>query len=281
MKLEQSFSVQAPLAEVWSALIDAERVAPCLPGAEITERGEDGEYRGTFSVKLGPATAAYAGVLKIESADEAARVATMTAKGTDKRGQGGASATIVNRLHEDGDGTRVEVEADFTITGRLASFGRGGMIEDISRRLLQDFASCLQASLVATPAEALPAEEAPEAPPEEPATPSEEALADAAAASAGAAVSQAAVAATPPPEAESPSEAPVAPAGAPAAEGGGPAQAAEAPAAPRTESVAPPSAPSPQAATPPAAQAKPLSGFALFMTVLRGRLRRLFRRRRD
>jgi uncharacterized protein len=276
MKLEQSFSVQAPVAEVWSALIDVERVAPCLPGAEIIERGDDGEYRGTFSVKLGPASAAYAGVLKLESADEAARVTTMSAKGTDKRGQGGASATIVSRLAEQDGATRVDVEADFTITGRLASFGRGGMIEDISRRLLEDFARCLQATLVGTPPEAVEAEPEPVQPAAaaEPApSPSDEALADAAAASAGAAASEAAVAATPPPDAESPSDQPVAPAQ--------PAPSEPEPAAPRTGSVAPPPSPRAQAAMPPApgAQAKPLSGFSLFLAVLRGRLRRLFRRR--
>jgi uncharacterized protein len=150
MKLEQSFSVPAPIDEVWSALVDVQRVAPCLPGAEITERKDDGSYAGTFTVKLGPTTAIYNGVLSLESLDPAAHVATMKARGTDKRGRGGASATIVSTMHEDGAGTVVDVATDFTITGRLASFGRGGMIQDISKRLLRDFADCLQASL-ATP----------------------------------------------------------------------------------------------------------------------------------
>ena len=72
MKLEQSFDVDAPLDAVWAALIDVQRVAPCLPGAEVTEVGEDGTYNGTFSVKIGPATASYRGTLKIEEVDEAA-----------------------------------------------------------------------------------------------------------------------------------------------------------------------------------------------------------------
>lgn len=150
MKLEQSFSVAAPIDEVWSALVDVQRVAPCLPGAEITERKDDGSYAGTFTVKLGPTTAIYNGVLSLQSLDPAAHVATMSARGTDKRGRGGASATIVSTMREDGTGTVVDVATDFTITGRLASFGRGGMIQDISKRLLRDFADCLQASL-ATP----------------------------------------------------------------------------------------------------------------------------------
>ncbi len=147
MKLEQSFEVQAPIAHVWEALIDLERVAPCLPGASITDRDEDGTYHGEFKVKLGPTTASYRGTIKIEEAEEASHRATLKARGTDKRGQGGASATIVNTLSESGGGTRVDAVTDFTITGRLARFGRGGMIEDISNRLMRDFSTCLQSRI--------------------------------------------------------------------------------------------------------------------------------------
>ena len=147
MKMEQSFEVQAPLDQVWSALIDLERVAPCLPGAAITGHDDDGTYHGEFKVKLGPTTAAYKGTIKIESADEPTHTATLAAKGTDKRGQGGANATIVNTLHEIEGGTRVDAVTDFAITGRLARFGRGGMIEDISSKLLRDFAACLATRL--------------------------------------------------------------------------------------------------------------------------------------
>ena len=150
MKLEQSFEVAAPIEAVWAALIDLERVAPCLPGASITGHDEDGTYRGEFKVKLGPTTASYRGTVNIVEADEAAHRAVMRAKGTDKRGQGGASATIVNTLVQVDRGTRVDAVTDYAITGRLASFGRGGMIQDISNRLLGDFSTCLQAQL-ATP----------------------------------------------------------------------------------------------------------------------------------
>ena len=147
MKLEQSFQVDAPIEQVWEALNDLERVAPCLPGAAITDHDEDGTYHGTFQVKLGPTTANYRGTIKIEHADEEARQATLKARGTDKRGQGGASATIVNKLVEVDGGTRVDATTDFSITGRLARFGRGGMIEDISNRMLRDFSTCLQTRL--------------------------------------------------------------------------------------------------------------------------------------
>ena len=175
MKLEQSFEVAAPLERVWQTLIDVEHVAPCLPGAAVTGRNDDGSYNGTFTVKIGPTTASYTGRLEMESIDEASHTATMQAQGTDKRGQGGAKATIFSRVVPvDGAGTRVDVVTDYHITGRLARFGRGGMIEDISERLLREFATRLQSSLAAqqetvvsqpavteAPAVAAPVEDAP------------------------------------------------------------------------------------------------------------------------
>src|SRR5436305_10321755 len=148
MKLEQSFEVSAPVDRVWQALIDVEHVAPCLPGATVTGRNDDGSYSGAFTIKIGPTTASYTGKLQMESVDEESHTATMSAQGSDKRGQGGATATIISKLEAIGDdGTRVEVDTDYHITGRLARFGRGGMIEDISERLLKEFAQRLAQSL--------------------------------------------------------------------------------------------------------------------------------------
>jgi uncharacterized protein len=151
VKLEQSFEVRAPVQRVWDMLIDLERVAPCLPGAEITESGDDGSYRGSFTVKLGPTTAAYRGEVKLEEVDQAAHRVRMRANGQDKRGQGSAKATITSAVHEEDGLTRVDVETDFTLTGRMARFGRGGMIEDVSNRLMGDFAGCLQRSIEESP----------------------------------------------------------------------------------------------------------------------------------
>ena len=157
MKLEQSFEVDAPLERVWAALIDVEHVAPCLPGAAVTGRNDDGSYNGTFKVKIGPTSAAYSGKLLMEDIDEAAHTATMNASGTDKRGQGGAKALIVSKVTAAENGTTtVEVVTDYHITGRLARFGRGGMIEEISNRLLNQFANALQASLTGPEPEAEP-----------------------------------------------------------------------------------------------------------------------------
>jgi uncharacterized protein len=210
MKLEQSFTVAAPVEQVWDMLVDVERVAPCLPGAEITGQGPDGSYEGNFTVKLGPTTASYRGSLRMESLDEASRTATMHAKGTDKRGQGGANATIVSTMRQEGEETVVDVVTDFTITGRLARFGRGGMIEDISKRMMRDFSQCLQASMASEPAPAPAAAGAPAA--AAPVTPGEEA--DAAAASAGGAADEASAAteAAPTPPAPKPAPARAAPA---------------------------------------------------------------------
>jgi carbon monoxide dehydrogenase subunit G len=250
MKLEQSFEVQAPIDQVWAALIDLERVAPCLPGAAITQRDEDGTYHGTFQVKLGPATAAYRGTIKIDEADEAAHRATLKARGTDKRGQGGASATIVNTLSErDGGGTRVEAVTDFTITGRLAAFGRGGMMQDISNRMMRDFATCLQSRLGSEPPAAAPS---------------------GAEVTAGDAAPESVVAAEPEgaPPAAPDDPGPAATTAPPM--GGGPHA--------RPGGAAPP-APAP---TPPttAPAATPVKGFSLFFGVLWERIRRLFGRGR-
>ncbi len=147
MKLEQSFEIAAPLDEVFDALIDLERVAPCLPGAAITGRDDEGAYRGTIVIKLGPTTAPYNGTITIDAIDREAYTATLNARGTDKRGQGGATAIIVNRLSDVDGRTRVDAETDMNITGRLARFGRPGMVQDISNRMLKEFASCLQERL--------------------------------------------------------------------------------------------------------------------------------------
>ena len=148
MKLEQSFEVTAPLQRVWPALIDVERLAECLPGAAVSGRDDDGSYNGTFKVRIGPTSALYSGKLQMEEIDEDAHTATMRAAGTDKRGQGGAKATIIFSALEAGQtSTKVDVATDYQITGRLARFGRGGMLEEISNRLLGEFVESLQAML--------------------------------------------------------------------------------------------------------------------------------------
>ena len=141
MKLENEFTVPAPLEQAWEVLLDVERVAPCLPGAAI--EGSDGdEHKGTMTIKIGPITTRYSGTVKIEEADESARRAVMRAQARDQRGQGTAAATITSTMEEVEGGTRVHVETEMRVTGPAAQFGRGVM-QDVSAKLMGRFADCL------------------------------------------------------------------------------------------------------------------------------------------
>jgi len=142
VKIEDSFRVEVPVEEAWKVLLDLERIAPCLPGAQLTEVEGD-EYRGTVKIKVGPITAQYKGVAKIEEADEANRKVVLQAEGRDTRGQGNASATVVATLVPDGDGTTVNIDTDLNITGKVAQCGRGVMA-DVSSKLLGQFADNLK-----------------------------------------------------------------------------------------------------------------------------------------
>ena len=142
MKIEDNFRVEVPIEEAWKVLLDLERIAPCLPGAQLTEVEGD-EYRGTVKIKVGPITAQYKGVAKIEEADEANHKVVLQAEGRDTRGQGNASATVTATLVPDGGATTVNIDTDLNITGKVAQFGRGVMA-DVSSKLLGQFAENLQ-----------------------------------------------------------------------------------------------------------------------------------------
>ena len=148
MKLNNEFTVDVPVDDVWDVLLDLERITPCLPGASLTEETGEREYDGAMKVKLGPVTQQYKGTVKIQEADESAHRAVLRADGKDARGQGTASATIVSTLHDEGDGsTRVSVETDMQITGRAAQFGQG-IQQQVSEKLLGRFADCLEEEIV-------------------------------------------------------------------------------------------------------------------------------------
>lgn len=141
MKLENEFTVPAPVERAWEVLLDVERVAPCLPGAALT--GSEGdEHQGTMTIKIGPITTRYHGTVRIEEADESARRAVMRAQARDSRGQGTAAATITSTMETVDGGTRVHVETDMRVTGPAAQFGRGVM-QDVSAKLMGRFADCL------------------------------------------------------------------------------------------------------------------------------------------
>ena len=142
MKIEDSFRVDVPVEEAWKVLLDLERIAPCLPGAQLTEVEGD-EYRGTVKIKVGPITAQYKGVAQIVEADEANHRVLLKAEGRDTRGQGNASATVTATLVGDGASTTVNIDTDLNITGKVAQFGRGVMA-DVSSKLLGQFADNLK-----------------------------------------------------------------------------------------------------------------------------------------
>ena len=141
MKLKNDFEVPVGIDRAWEVLLDVEQVAPCLPGAKIT--GQEGDdYQGMMKLKIGPITSTYKGTVKIVEADEAAHKAVMRAQAKDARGQGTAAATITSTMESAGEGTKVEVETDMRVTGPAAQFGRGVM-QDISAKLMGQFADCL------------------------------------------------------------------------------------------------------------------------------------------
>jgi carbon monoxide dehydrogenase subunit G len=151
MKLDNEFTVPAPLDQAWAVLLDVERVAPCLPGAQVEPgANESGEYAGTMTIKIGPITSRYKGTVKIEQADVGARVAVMRAQAKDARGQGTAAATITSTMEETPDGTLVKVVTDMRITGPAAQFGRGVM-QDVSAKLMRQFADCLASEMSGPP----------------------------------------------------------------------------------------------------------------------------------
>jgi len=148
MKLNNEFTVDVPVEDVWNVLLDLERITPCLPGASLTEETGEREYDGAMKVKLGPVTQQYKGTVAIKEADESAHRAVLRADGKDARGQGTASATITSTLHDEGNGsTRVSVETDMQITGRAAQFGQG-IQQQVSEKLLGRFADCLEEEIV-------------------------------------------------------------------------------------------------------------------------------------
>jgi carbon monoxide dehydrogenase subunit G len=143
MKIENEFMVNAPVQQAWGAMLDLERIAPCLPGASIDEATDDEEYQGTMAIKLGPISARYRGTVSVEEADEENHRAVMKANGQETRGQGSASATITSTLYEENGSTRVHVETDMQVAGRVAQFGRG-IMQDVAEELMDRFSTCVE-----------------------------------------------------------------------------------------------------------------------------------------
>ncbi|MEU4519769.1 SRPBCC domain-containing protein [Amycolatopsis sp. NPDC024027] len=160
MRLDHEFTVPAPIGEVWQAVVDPERVAPCMPGATLT-KVEGDKFSGTVKVKLGPISLLYKGNGEFLEKDEAARKVTIKASGKDSRGAGTAAATVTLTLTETDGGTHGTVATDLAITGKPAQFGRG-LISEVGGKILDTFAGCLSRKL--GPAEEAAAEKPAAAP---------------------------------------------------------------------------------------------------------------------
>jgi uncharacterized protein len=154
MKIDNEFTVSVPIELAWQALTDLAEVSLCLPGARLTGV-EDEVYSGEVRVKLGPVVSEYAGTAQFAEKDDAVYRAVIDAKGRDSRGAGNASAVITMQLRGDGLRTVVSVDTDLKISGKIAQLG-GGMIAEVSQKLLGQFADCLEAKLAAPLSSELP-----------------------------------------------------------------------------------------------------------------------------
>jgi uncharacterized protein len=153
MKIVNQVPVSASVQETWRTLLDVPRVARALPGASIEPDLVDGAYRGRMKIKLGPVTAEYAGLARLQDSDEDDHIASFHVQGREVRGQGTAEATITIRVSAGADATRLEVQTDLQVTGRQAQIGRG-IMEEVAAGVLREFASRLERAIVGS--EALP-----------------------------------------------------------------------------------------------------------------------------
>lgn len=145
MQIENSFVVAAPPERVWNLLLDVEKVAPCMPGAELTEVVDDHTWRGRARLRLGPVSMTYSGQVVMVQRDDAQRAVTLRAEGREVSGKGNAMATVTSRVQATPEGgSRVLITQDLALSGKAAQFG-SRMLQDVSSHLTQQFADSLSA----------------------------------------------------------------------------------------------------------------------------------------
>ncbi len=152
MKIANEFTVSAPVARAWEVLTDLEEVIPLMPGAVFDGRDGD-DVLGKVKVKVGPVTSEFSGRVRFVEQDLEQYRAVIDAKGKEARGTGNATATVTAQLHEAGERTRVTVDTDLKVVGKLAQFG-SGMLQQVSEKLLGQFVESLEAKLAAPAASA-------------------------------------------------------------------------------------------------------------------------------
>lgn len=151
MQIQNSFVVAAPLAQAWGILTDVPRIAPCLPGAEITQVIDARHFKGQARVKVGPVQLAFAGEAALEELDGNAYRARVKAKGSDTKGRGAAQADLTFKLVPEGTATKVEIDTQLQLTGAVAQYGRAqGLIKEIASQLTQEFADNLKRQMGAS-----------------------------------------------------------------------------------------------------------------------------------
>jgi uncharacterized protein len=158
VEFDNSFEVPLPPAQAWPVLMDIKRIAPCMPGAELTEVTGANTYKGKINVRLGPVALTFAGVVKLAEIDDAQHTARVSAQGTDAKGRGGANAASVFRLQPAGSGSKVLVHTNLTLSGAVAQYGRGvGIIQATAAQLMNQFAARLKQQLAQPGAAPAPA----------------------------------------------------------------------------------------------------------------------------
>ena len=149
-QIAQSFTVGFPRAQVWRTLADVERVVTCMPGAALTRPPEGGKIAGEMRVKLGPIVAAFAGEGDL-AMNDATYTVTIRGQGMDRKNNSRVRAEIEFKATEQGAATRVDLAVDFSLTGMLAQFSRGALVEEIAQRLGAEFAKNLEAKMGESP----------------------------------------------------------------------------------------------------------------------------------
>jgi uncharacterized protein len=151
MQISNTFNVPLPPEEAWKTLMDIPAIAPCMPGAELTEKVDDNTYKGKVSVKLGPVALSFNGVATFEERDDAAHTAKVKAQGTDAKGRGGANAMVTFGLEPLPTGSKINITTNVDLSGSIAQYGRGvGMIQGVANQLISQFAKSLERQINAS-----------------------------------------------------------------------------------------------------------------------------------
>jgi uncharacterized protein len=146
MRFENHFDVDSPIDRVWDAVLDVERVAPTVPGAQVLERTGDDAYQVAIKVKVGPMSMTYRGEVEIAERDEEAHRAVMKARAKEARGQGTADADVTMQLRGENGRTSATVTTEVELSGKAATMGQG-VLQDVAGRLVQTFARNLATML--------------------------------------------------------------------------------------------------------------------------------------